>query len=70
MRSEPALQSFDQVEAQAIGRQPEDGDPISMNLEPRLNRFGIVEPRVVANQADLSVAKTNCPGQRTVQDHG
>ena len=46
-------QSFDQVQARAVGRQPEDFEAMSMGFQPRVNRFRVMEASVVADQPDL-----------------
>jgi hypothetical protein len=48
-----APQPLDQVQARAIRRQPKHLDLIPMRLEPLSNGLGVVEPAVVADQANL-----------------
>ena len=45
--------SFDQIEARAIRRQPEDGDLTPVSPEPFAHGLGVMEPAVVADQPDL-----------------
>src|ERR1700674_330526 len=47
-------QSINQVQAWAVGRQPKDLDLILMLCQPLFDSLGVVEPAVVANQADFS----------------
>ena len=47
-------QSFDQVQARAVGRQPENLEVMSVGLQPRLHHFRMMDPTVVADQTDLA----------------
>src|SRR6266702_8752024 len=47
-------QSFDQVQAWTIGRQPEDLNAVLVGLKPRLYRFGMMEAAVITHQAGFS----------------
>jgi hypothetical protein len=49
-----APQSLDQVQTRAVWRQPVDRDPIGIGLEPLLDCACVVEPSVVAHQANLA----------------
>ena len=49
-----APKSFNQVQARAIRRQPEHGNPITMTVEPLSDGLGMMESPIVANQANLS----------------
>ena len=44
--------SFDQMEAGAVGRQPEHGDLVRVSLQSGLDRVGMMKPSVVADQTD------------------
>ena len=49
-----APQSLDQIQARGLRRQPVDRDPIGIGLEPLLDHACVVEPPVVAHQANLA----------------
>ena len=53
---EMSPQPFNQVQARAVGRQPEDFEAISMGSQPRVNRLRVMEPAVVADQTDFASA--------------
>lgn len=45
-------QPFDEIEARAVGRQPEDLDAVTVGRQPVLNGFGMVKASIVADQAN------------------
>jgi hypothetical protein len=47
-------QSFDQIQARAVGWQPVDFDSIGIGCEPFLNRLRVMESAVIAHEADLA----------------
>jgi hypothetical protein len=51
---EMAPQPLDQVQARAVGRQPVDLDLLAVLFEPLTDGFGVMEPAIVADQANLA----------------
>jgi hypothetical protein len=52
-------QALDQVQARAIGRQPLNLELFAVLLQPLTHSFGVMQPAVVTNQADLSTRKSS-----------
>ena len=51
---EMSPQAFDQIQTRAVRWQPEYFDAIPMGFQPRVNRLGVMEPSVVADQTDFA----------------
>ncbi len=51
---EMAPQPFDEVQARTVRRQPVDRDPVGVGLQPLLDCPRVMEPAIVAYQADLA----------------
>ena len=50
---EMSPETFDQVQARTIRRQPEDFDAVPVHFEPAPYRLGLMEPGIVADQTHL-----------------